>query len=205
MPIDELRPRAATITAVLTVLLMLSGALPVTPAAAAPDDLPQLPCDDFTYVAGQGQSCRLDNGLWAIKRQDGAIMYSHGPDPAPPAPGSGGPDVPAAPPAAPACAPSSDLYAGLLIYTYPPNKTNRSSTMVPSIRSMMNQVNGVLREEAAEFGYVANYEMRCLSDGTTLRVDSVMLDTVSGSDTFSSITSELASRGYTDYRTKYWV
>jgi hypothetical protein len=70
---------------------------------------------------------------------------------------------------------------------------------------MMNSANGVLREEAAEFGYVANYEMRCLSDGTTLRVDSVMLDTVSGSDAFSSITSELASRGYTDYKTKYWV
>lgn len=160
------------------------------------------PCPDFQYVPHQGSSCPTDGG-WLVQLGTGRWVLTHGPDALPPA-DAGAASTGFASPVAPRCVsdPTTE-YHGHVIYARPIDRPDRYNTIAPQMRGWVAEVNGKLRQEAAEFGVVADYKFRCA--GGQVEVANEVLLIPSVADSFSTITTELQRNGYTNPKAKYWV
>lgn len=178
--------------------LVAGVAAPVL-VAAEPD---AAACPGYRVEPGTGPICPREGGLWEVFGREGqSLGFIHGQDPVRAAPADGGLDVT---PAAPTCATdTSTEYHSLVIYARASNDLDRYNQMLPTIRSMVNNTNGHLREEGAIFNVPINYRFACV--GGLVEVRNEALPTSMSSASFSSIVQDLQSKGYTSRRIKYVV
>jgi hypothetical protein len=142
-----------------------------------------------------GGAERMTDGLWRLVLDDGAVLYTHGPDPAPDHGGGMGPGDPERDPVC-----SLDFHQHVL-YGRPADREDRSADVVPAIRASIRRMNAVLAEEALATGdREADYKVKCDLAGE-IQVDTFIAD---ASD-FNSIVTGARASGFVAPTTDYTI
>lgn len=146
-----------------------------------------------------GAVCALPGGLFQLEADRGTRLVVHGAD----APVSEAPSDAVA--TDPSCVanPNAENHM-VVIYAHPVDVASQYSSRLAPIRQLVREANGRLREEASEAGAVADYKVRCGSDGQ-VTVISEQLPTPSTVDSFNSVVNDLRALGYSQTYRKYWV
>lgn len=175
-------------------VLLLAPLAALFPTAAAE-------CPGFAFVPGQGPSCPVDGG-WEVLLPDGSRVFTHGYEGTLVA---GNPLSLTNPPASQpvVCVNTVTQYSIRVVLARPADFPDRSAVLKPQIRAVVEQVNGLLRAEAALYGETANLRVYCTSG--QIEVTSLRLPTASGADSFNSIIGELRQIGLNGNTQKYWV
>lgn len=161
-------------------------------------------CDDPRTVASLGPACPADHG-WTIRLEDGTILRTHGPDP-PGGPGAAGGPVAGsldANPDPPVCVSGPSTYHNQLLYVHPQDVDSRHDAIADDLRRMVAEINGFLKEEARQEGYVAEYRFLC--SGDQVQVDEVTLPHDNADASFWHVVNDLQDKGYDDPTDKYWI
>jgi hypothetical protein len=161
------------------------------------------PCiGPYSEIPRQGESCRLADGLWRVKLDDGTTLLTHGGD-APPPPGTGTRTARVL--RTPVCG-SSNPHGGYetqAIVAWPPNKTPNITS--DELRSKIAEMNALFYASAVEAGSPDGADLVFACASGEVKVDRVRLRTSSGSASFSTIVSDLRRAGYTQSNKKYAI
>lgn len=176
----------------------LACLLVVAPLAAAPRAEPGT-CPSYRFMPGVGKACRGDDGMLHVLLPDGTVLLSHGPDPVAAAGSTA--SAPARPPSCVSGAPG-DFYV-VPIYARAIDDTDDYAARASTIRSVIQQADGLVDASAAAVGRTADLKVLCASGA--IAVANVTLPTPKNSTDFSTITSDLRRAGYNNVRAKYWV
>lgn len=179
--------------------VLLLGALPFG-LASGPTPEPA-PCAGYQVVPTLGPACP-EAGGWRVFHRDGTSGWTHGVD-MPPASGvvaSG----PYGTPIPPVCVDESQ-YHTQLVYAHARDRPDRYAAMAPVLRAMVNQTNGHLRQEAAEFGSTISYKFHCEAPDIVSVARPAPLATSDATTSFSSIVNDLRDQGYTHAKKKYMI
>jgi Concanavalin A-like lectin/glucanases superfamily len=161
----------------------------------------------FRVVRGQGTACPTLGGLWKIRFRGDRYLFSHGPDvETRTAAAAAATAATSAPPRSPVCtnANPSGPYGFVAIIAWPSDGSQVETNA--SLRSRIAAYNGAFYNAAVESGSPngADFSFACDSTGE-IRVDDVRLPTPAGSATYSTISSDLAAKGYNRTNEKYVV
>jgi len=194
-----------------------AGDVPRDPAAAETlmDDqaqaLAELPretiagrCAATEPVAGLGDACRTDNGLFRVELDDGSTMETHGGD-APAVETLASPHLPESQSAVDAadvgdieCVTGMSDRRVELVYAYPSDRADRTATVSDPLRQELYRASAFVDAESRALDPSAGRKLRVLCSGGVPVVNTVALDPLGGasSTTFASIVSQLVTRGY---------
>ncbi len=185
-------------------LLALACLAVAAPVSAAPQRASLAPaaiaaCPSFGYVRGAGDACRASDGLLRVRTADGSILTSHGPD-AYRATGS----TSSAPARAPKCATgaANDYYV-VPIYARAIDDADDFSTRAATIRTVVQQADGLVDASAAAAGSTADLKVLCTNN--VIAVQNVTLPTPKANTDFTTVVDDLRRAGYNNPRLKYWV
>ena len=223
-------PFAATLLAALTALAIPAGAgahsaglgagdAPIDPAAAAElgaeqaRALAELPretavgtCRSTEEVAGLGDACRTDDGVFRVQLADGSTVTTHGTD---------APRDPSARLAAAAHLPDSQAALNgasvadiqcvtapgdrrvELVYARPSDKADRSASMAAPMRQAIYQASAFVDAEAQALDETQGRRIPVLCEGGVPKVHVVTLRaTGTGGGDYSSIVNDLVAQGF---------
>lgn len=155
------------------------------------------------FVPGLGDACVVEGG-YEMVLADGERLFTHGLDPLP--------DVElqtasfaGAASRSPPCIddPLRDAHAHF-IYAHPADKPDRSADLMPALRGLIREANGLLYREGAEFGAPVEYRFLCDADGEpTVSVATIPIPT--GLGAYTQLVQALRAQGFVNGNAKYWV
>lgn len=160
------------------------------------------PCPDFREHPVTGPACVRENGLLEVYDGHGrSLGFTHGPDRAPES-ASGELGTTAAVPVHCASGAAGTYYVQV-IYARASNDADGYASKVGSIRSAVQEANGILKAAATATGLGAILRVKCVSG--VIEVKNAALPTSMSADSFSTIKRDLMAKGYNDPKVKYWV
>jgi len=191
--------RTALFATVLAAVFLLQ--IPGVPANP-PEDRGAPDCPGYRYERGLGDVCPRDNGLLEVFHPGThhSVGFTHGLDPAP----SGGePGSPAGPKPPNCVSGAAGTYHIKVFYARAYNDVDNYASTVATIRSLVDQANGLVNDAAIATGGAASLNVKCTSG--VVDVVNVVLPTGMASASFSTIVTDMNNMGYTDGKVKHWV
>ena len=165
---------------------------------------PSAQCRDQVHnLTGQGRGCHTTDGLVKLQLASGQTVYSHGPDSAADLGFNG---TLGGTPRAPVCA-TTNLHGNYAFHAILAIPSDKTTTVTPAnVRTLINTANGAFYDAAVESGSATGGDIPFDCDGTsTVIVDTVNLGITSSNANFSTLVSDLQSKGYTQNNRKYVV
>lgn len=203
--------------AIFSILLVVTpAALGVATSTAPSNDLGgtgvEAPCEDPTFVDGQGLSCRLKDSSWTVQVHDGLWMRTHGPDPVLNKDTSGATGSPdswlsdrASPQDATCVGPPQVESHVRVVYAYSEFEEDRFEQFLEDLRDTVRRANGMLHHAAmAEHDAFRSLKIACNEDGRIL-VEKLELSTRKDETTWGSVVDDAIDEDYADLHTKYWI
>ncbi len=180
---------------VLAVLLFASGIAQAT--SAFPADV--APCEP-KRIPGVGLTCRRADGLLAVLGEHGGVLgLTHGPDAASVAQAGEAPAVPVA-----CTAPGEGAYHVRVVYARAADDTDRFAGSVDAIRNIVAVANGMI-DAASRSSGGSGAKLIVACAGGQVDVANAVLPTPRAAASFSTITEDLRTLGYSNPKLKYWV
>lgn len=199
------------------------------PARKSVSDSRTLRCKTTVSVPALGNACRTRDGLWRVNAGPGSVI-THGPDSIDEMRllesrmnraerkkrqkaaklRAQGKKVSTRSFSVPSksdvvCAEPGNEYHFRVLYVRPTGTTDRSSTIIPKLRTEVYKMSAFLNDEAFRVGGV-NRKLRVRCDGSgDLDVGSVVTPTAAGVDNFGTVVTDLYAQGYLSSKTNVLV